>query len=133
MVLLSCKQTKGINAVAIYRDGFLEKKVVSVIDSELSVYESYIEGFKLAFSTLRLYLESNPSDTVVIECNNTVFTSWLKNCKPSQKHMLEFAEMWKELDKIQSRYKVVYSRVVKAEKYAYASFVTKIKLSNTFA
>lgn len=118
MVLLSCKQTCGVNAVTIYKDGYLVSKSVTKIPRDLGLYNSYIEGFKRAFSHLRVYLERNEEDRVVIECNSTVFTNWLKHGEPNKDFEESFAEMWRELDKLPVMYSLVYSKVVKAGIYA---------------
>ena len=130
MLLLSCKQTCGINAVAIYKDGYLVSKSVSRLPKEIGLYGAYIEGFKRAFSHLRLYVERNNTDHVVIECNNTVFTNWLRKGVPSKGFEKPFAEMWKELDKIPVMYSLIHSKTVKAGIYAKGSELKESKLES---
>lgn len=131
MLLLSCKQTLGINAVAIYKDGFLVSKSVTRLQSDLGLYDSYIEGFKRAFSHLRLYLERNGlEDRVVIECNSTVFGNWLRSGEPNKSFEKTFSEMWKEFDKIPVMYTVIHSSKVRADRYAKESELVEQKLES---
>lgn len=139
MLLLSCKQTCGINAVAIYEDGYLVAKQVTRLPSGLGLYDSYITGFRSAFSFLRCYLEkciasgeSKLSDVehVVIECNSSVFTNWLRNGEPKRGFEVAFEEMWKELDRIPIMYSLVHSKVVKASIYAKESELPATKLES---
>mgnify|MGYP003298108913 CR=1 FL=1 len=128
MLLLSCKQTCGVNAVVIYKDGYLVSKSVTRISRDLGLYGSYIEGFKRAFSHLRLYIEKNGNEDVVIECNSTVFTNWLRQGEPKRGFEDKFGSMWKELDRIPVRYSMIHSKDVKASKYAKESELTVSKL-----
>ena len=131
MLLLSCKQTCGINAVVLYKDGFVVSKSVTRLPYGLGLYESYIEGFRRAFTHLRLYLERNGSeDRVIIECNSTVFGNWLRLGEPNKDFEKPFVEMWKEFDKIPVMYSIVYNSKVSAGKYAKESELQEQKLES---
>lgn len=130
MLLLSCKQTCGVNAVVIYEEGYLVSKSITKIPRDLGLYESYIEGFKRAFSHLRLYIERNGTDSVIIECNSSVFTDWLRRGEPKRGFEKSFSEMWDELDRIPVKYSLIHSKVVKASKYAKESELVENKLES---
>lgn len=131
MLLLSCKQTRGVNAVVIYKDGYLLSKSVTKIDKGLGLYPSYIEGFKRAFSHLRCFIERGSiDDGVTIECNSSIFVGWLKSCETKKDLEASFLEMWRELDRLPIQYSVVYNSRVSAENYAKESYIEKEKLQS---
>ena len=131
MLLLSCKQVTGINAVSIHKDGYLLQKTVTRLPKDLGLYGNYIEGFKRAFIALSLYMERNGyDDNVVIECNSEVFVNWLKSGSCPKEFAEKFKEMWVELDKLPVMYTVVKSKKVQAERYAKESELPKYKLES---
>lgn len=118
-ILLSCTSKKHgsrqIVASVILEDGRVKKQSVQEIQVIENQYVSLIETFTRGFLLLKSYIGLTPTDSVVIECNNTAFVKWVNSGVCLHQYDTEFNKMMDVLDGIPIKWECLYSGDVKAK------------------
>jgi len=132
-VCLSCAFKKDLLSVIISDAGKLVFKSTEKVRDESIVGSTFlgvINAFKAGFNSLKLYVEEHEEvDSVVIECNNSTFISWINRGYSKEEYHEAFTEMLGVLDSIPIRYSFSYNKSLKASLFLDKKYLRKEKLA----